>query len=75
MVGVPCELARCVVLLLSPSREEPIEAPTVPPKIKQAVKVNALGKWKTALQMTAMSILLFCRDTKTMPAVWAGGVL
>jgi hypothetical protein len=26
------------------------------------VKVNSLGKWKTALQMTSMSILLFCKD-------------
>jgi hypothetical protein len=28
----------------------------------QAVKVNSLGKWKTALQMTSMSMLLFCKD-------------
>lgn len=28
----------------------------------QAVKVNSLGKWKTALQMTSMSLLLFCKD-------------
>ncbi|KAI8469819.1 MAG: phosphatidylglycerophosphate synthase [Monoraphidium minutum] len=37
----------------------------------KAVKVNALGKWKTALQMTAMSLLLFCRDTTFVPRVWA----
>ena len=38
---------------------------------QQAVKVNALGKWKTALQMTSMSMLLFFRDeTHTMPAVF-----
>lgn len=28
----------------------------------QAVKVNSLGKWKTALQMSSMSMLLFCKD-------------
>ncbi|KAF8068386.1 PGPS1 [Scenedesmus sp. PABB004] len=28
----------------------------------KAVKVNSLGKWKTALQMTSMSLLLFCKD-------------
>lgn len=27
-----------------------------------AVKVNSYGKWKTALQMTSMSLLLFCKD-------------
>ncbi|GBF93916.1 hypothetical protein Rsub_06165 [Raphidocelis subcapitata] len=37
----------------------------------KAVKVNALGKWKTALQMTAMSVLLFCRDDTLAPGVWA----
>lgn len=41
----------------------------------KAVKVNALGKWKTALQMTAMSLLLFCRDGTTMPAVWTAAKL
>jgi hypothetical protein len=71
------DLAWCVVLLFSPSRR-PLKrppSPTVPQNDQQAVKVNALGKWKTALQMTAMSILLFCRDTKTMPAVWTGEVI
>jgi phosphatidylglycerophosphate synthase len=38
----------------------------------QAVKVNALGKWKTALQMTAMSLLLFGRDDTVVPSIWAG---
>jgi phosphatidylglycerophosphate synthase len=33
------------------------------PVLSQAVKVNSLGKWKTALQMTSMSVLLFCKDT------------
>ncbi|KAK9811969.1 hypothetical protein WJX73_004184 [Symbiochloris irregularis] len=28
---------------------------------RQAVKVNSLGKWKTAMQMVAMSLLLACR--------------
>lgn len=28
----------------------------------QAVKVNSLGKWKTALQMVAMSVLLVVRQ-------------
>jgi hypothetical protein len=37
------------------------------------VKVNALGKWKTALQMTSMSILLYCRDTVFVPPAFAGG--
>lgn len=32
------------------------------PVLVQAVKVNSLGKWKTALQMTSMSLLLFCKD-------------
>lgn len=31
-----------------------------------AMKVNALGKWKTATQMTAMSLLLFCREPHTL---------
>jgi phosphatidylglycerophosphate synthase len=38
----------------------------------QAVKVNSLGKWKTALQMSAMSVLLFCRDTISMPGAFQG---
>jgi len=28
----------------------------------QAVKVNSLGKWKTALQMVSMSLLLVARQ-------------
>jgi len=38
----------------------------------KAVKVNSLGKWKTALQMTSMSFLLFCRDSQHMPAFFEG---
>ena len=37
-----------------------------------AVKVNALGKWKTALQMVAMSALLFCRDGGTVARALEG---
>lgn len=33
-----------------------------PPSVVQAVKVNSLGKWKTALQMVAMSALLLLRN-------------
>lgn len=47
--------------------------PLHPPQ--QAVKVNALGKWKTALQMTAMSMLLFCRDERVVPSLWTGEAL
>lgn len=28
----------------------------------QAVKVNSLGKWKTALQMVALSVMLMARQ-------------
>ena len=35
----------------------PLRAPLL-----QAVKVNSLGKWKTALQMVAMSALLLLRN-------------
>lgn len=39
----------------------------------QAVKVNSFGKWKTALQMTSMSLLLFCKDqTGMMEEVFQG---
>lgn len=39
----------------------------------QAVKVNSFGKWKTALQMTSMSLLLFCKDqTGMMDDVFRG---
>ena len=55
---------RCSALL---SLTHPPDALT----LQQAVKVNALGKWKTALQMTSMSMLLFFRDeTHTMPAMF-----
>jgi CDP-diacylglycerol--glycerol-3-phosphate 3-phosphatidyltransferase len=42
--------------------------------VLQAVKVSSLGKWKTALQMTAMSGLLILRAdhvAASMPAVMA----
>lgn len=38
----------------------------------KAVKVNSLGKWKTALQMTSMSIMLFCRDPVFVPSIFTG---
>jgi hypothetical protein len=41
----------------------------------QAVKVNSFGKWKTALQMSSMSLLLFCRDEHYMPRAWKGAWL
>eukprot|EP00963_Diacronema_lutheri_P009960 scaffold938_cov334-Pavlova_lutheri.AAC.80 len=37
-----------------------------------AMKVNALGKWKTATQMTAMSLLLFCREPHTLYTLGMG---
>jgi hypothetical protein len=41
----------------------------------QAVKVNSFGKWKTALQMTSMSLLLFCKDgTGRVHDMFAGGM-
>jgi phosphatidylglycerophosphate synthase len=39
----------------------------------QAVKVNSLGKWKTALQMTSMSMLLFCKDETGGMEGWLQG--
>lgn len=36
------------------------------------LKVNALGKWKTATQMTSMSLLLFCRDPHCFFKLHAG---
>ena len=35
--------------------------PLFSPRLRQAVKVNSLGKWKTALQMVAMSVILVLR--------------
>ncbi|CAN4106939.1 unnamed protein product [Withania somnifera] len=32
-------------------------------KLSEAVAVNNLGKWKTATQMTALTILLLARDS------------
>mmetsp|Transcript_25629 Transcript_25629/g.64670 ORF Transcript_25629/g.64670 Transcript_25629/m.64670 type:complete len:267 (+) Transcript_25629:287-1087(+) len=32
----------------------------------KAVKVSSLGKWKTAAQMTSMSIMLFCRKAENL---------
>lgn len=32
----------------------------------KAVKVNSLGKWKTAVQMVAMSVLLVCREATVL---------
>jgi len=32
----------------------------------KAVKVSSLGKWKTAFQMTSMSIMLFCRKADNL---------
>ncbi len=36
----------------------------------QAVKVNSLGKWKTALQMVSMSTLLVLRQDHSDLAAW-----
>lgn len=54
-----------------------------PPTTLQAVKVNSLGKWKTALQMVAMTALLVLRHADLIlgpgyesgergPGVWPG---
>lgn len=52
----------------------------------KAVKVNSLGKWKTAVQMAAMSMLLVCREATVLVGeqwqpqlelavgVWAGAL-
>mmetsp|Transcript_26667 Transcript_26667/g.47457 ORF Transcript_26667/g.47457 Transcript_26667/m.47457 type:complete len:264 (-) Transcript_26667:32-823(-) len=32
----------------------------------KAVKVSSLGKWKTAAQMTSMSVMLFCRKAENL---------
>lgn len=45
-------------LLVTPTDELEQVWPTLP---FQAVKVSSLGKWKTAFQMTSMSVMLFCR--------------
>lgn len=37
---------------------------TVTMEMIQAVAVNNLGKWKTATQMTALTILLATRDSR-----------
>ena len=37
------------------------------PPLVQAVKVNSLGKWKTALQMVSMSLLLVARQPALLP--------
>ncbi|KAL8166787.1 hypothetical protein V2J09_008286 [Rumex salicifolius] len=46
-------------------------------KLSQAVAVNNLGKWKTATQMIALTILLACRDSSfgRPDAVAASGVV
>ncbi|XP_073526083.1 uncharacterized protein [Phyllobates terribilis] len=46
-------------------------------KLSQAVAVNNLGKWKTATQMIALTILLACRDSSfgRADAVAATGVV
>ncbi len=38
----------------------------------QAVKVNSLGKWKTALQMVSMSVLLVARQPALVPLGFQG---
>ena len=68
----------CSILLLSPSF-----CYLHPPSIcwrflsKQAVKVNSLGKWKTACQMLSMSALLVVRQPQSelqffLPAFMSG---
>ncbi|CAH9080408.1 unnamed protein product [Cuscuta epithymum] len=37
-------------------------------KLSEAVAVNSLGKWKTATQMTALTILLAARDSSLVEA-------
>jgi CDP-diacylglycerol--glycerol-3-phosphate 3-phosphatidyltransferase len=37
-------------------------AATLGPKARDAVAVNAWGKWKTAAQMTSLTMLLMTRD-------------
>ncbi|GFY83645.1 phosphatidylglycerolphosphate synthase 1 [Actinidia rufa] len=43
-------------------------------KLSEAVAVNNLGKWKTATQMTALTILLATRDSSMACCVVIGGV-
>jgi CDP-diacylglycerol--glycerol-3-phosphate 3-phosphatidyltransferase len=46
-------------------------AATLGPTARDAVAVNAWGKWKTASQMVALTALLLTRDG--VPAAAAGG--
>jgi phosphatidylglycerophosphate synthase len=41
----------------------------------QAVKVNSLGKWKTALQMVSMSTLLVLRQDHAALTAWLPALL
>eukprot|EP00775_Hariotina_reticulata_P008210 gene8210-8401_t len=69
-MSVPVILICCREVTMSALREWAAAAGGAAHK---AVKVNSLGKWKTALQMTSMSVLLFCKDvTGRVEAIFTG---
>ena len=58
-MALPVSMMICREISMSALREW---AASSSPAAHKAVKVNSLGKWKTVLQMTSMTILLFLRD-------------
>ncbi|WIA10626.1 hypothetical protein OEZ86_000740 [Tetradesmus obliquus] len=58
-MAVPVVVMCCREVTMSALREWAAAAGGAAHK---AIKVNSFGKWKTALQMTSMSLLLFCKD-------------
>lgn len=66
-MAVPVVIMCCREVTMSALREWAASAGGA---AHRAVKVNTLGKYKTALQMSSMSALLFCKDTVHMPALF-----
>ena len=59
IMSLPVILCICREVVMSAVREWAASAGS---GARSAVKVNSLGKWKTAVQMTAMSLLLLLRQ-------------
>ena len=59
LMSLPVVLCICREVVMSAVREWAASAGS---GARSAVKVNSLGKWKTAVQMTAMSLLLLLRQ-------------
>lgn len=70
-MAVPVILICCREVTMSALREWAASASS---SAHKAVKVNSLGKWKTALQMTSMSVLLFCKDETGGMEGWLQGL-